>query len=234
MGVELVIFDWDGTLIDSTGRIAESLHHAAVDTGLPVLAPQRYRSIIGLGLPEALAALYPDANDGERHQLRAHYARHYIDSTEASPCALYDGAQQLLDELRGRDIRLAVATGKNRPGLERAFRHSGIADYFVSSRTADETSSKPHPRMLLEILHELRVNADAAIMVGDTTFDLEMARRAQMSAIGITHGAHDVDELRRCEPLALVDHLLHVLDVLDARNESPQKNSISLHFGELT
>lgn len=215
MTVELVVFDWDGTLVDSTGRIAESLHRAAVDTGLPTLPLSRYRSIIGLGLPEALQALYPDSDELTRQALRGHYARHYIDSTEAAPCAVYEGARELLELLHVRGIRLAVATGKNRPGLERAFRHSGIADYFISSRTADETASKPHPRMLLELLEEQRVTPSRAVMVGDTAFDLDMARRARVAAIGITHGAHSADELLACEPVALVEHLLHIPPVLD-------------------
>jgi phosphoglycolate phosphatase len=213
--VELVVFDWDGTLVDSTGRIAESLHRAAVDTGLPVLPVSRYRSIIGLGLPEALQSLYPDSDEQTRQTLRGHYARHYIESTEADPCAVYEGAQELLELLRTRGIRLAVATGKNRPGLERAFRHSGLADYFVASRTADETASKPHPRMLLELLEEQRVTPSRAVMVGDTAFDLDMARRARVAAIGITHGAHPAEQLLACEPVALVEHLSHIPPVLD-------------------
>jgi phosphoglycolate phosphatase len=217
VGVDLVVFDWDGTLIDSTTRIAESLHRAAQDTGLPLLSLGRYRSIIGLGLPEALHSLYPDADEQTRHVLRGHYAAHYIAATEADPCLPYDGAVELLENLRDRGIRLAVATGKNRPGLERAFAHSGLAEFFVSSRTADETASKPDPRMLLELLREQGVLSQRSIMVGDTGFDLEMARRARVPAIGVTHGAHDADELMRHDPIALVDHLLHILDVVDKR-----------------
>lgn len=215
MTVELVVFDWDGTLIDSTSRIAESLHQAAVDTGLPLLSSSRYRSIIGLGLPEALQSLYPQADEATRAELRGHYARRYIASTEADPCLPYDGAVELLDRLRARNVRLAVATGKNRPGLERAFAHSGLGDYFIATRTADETASKPDPRMLEEILAEQHVAPHAAVMIGDTGFDLEMARRARVPSIGVTHGAHDAAELRRHEPVALVDHLLHVLAVIE-------------------
>lgn len=215
MTIELVVFDWDGTLIDSTGRIVECLHRAARDTDLPTLAPDRYRSIIGLGLPEALRTLYPDSDDDTRAALRGHYARHYIIAAEEDPCRPYAGAISLLETLRGRGVRLAVATGKNRAGLERAFRNTGLGDYFAVSRTADETASKPDPRMLLEILAEQRVDAAATLMIGDTGFDLDMARRADVDAIGITHGAHAADELLRYNPLALVDHLDHVLAVLD-------------------
>lgn len=214
MTIDLVVFDWDGTLIDSTGRIVECLRRAALDTDLPVLAAARYRSIIGLGLPEALRALYPDSDDDTRTALRGHYARHYI-AAEEDPCRPYAGAIRLLETLRGRGVRLAVATGKNRAGLDRAFRNTGLGDYFAVSRTADETASKPDPRMLLEILAEQRVDAAATLMIGDTGFDLDMARRADVDAIGITHGAHAADELLRYNPLALVDHLDHVLAVLD-------------------
>lgn len=215
MSVTLVVFDWDGTLIDSTGRIAESLHRAAQDTGLPLLSAQAYRSIIGLGLPEALRALYPDVDEDMRVQLRGHYARHYIASTEAEPCPPYDGAVELLETLHARGTRLAVATGKNRPGLERALAHSGFGHYFHATRTADETASKPDPLMLAEILAEQRVEPHRALMVGDTGFDLEMARRAGVPSVGITHGAHDAAELQRHAPRALVHHLLHVLHVID-------------------
>lgn len=216
MDTQLVIFDWDGTLIDSTGHIARSLHHAAQQTGLPLLSQARYRSIIGLGLPEALRDLYPDIDEGTQLELRVHYASHYIASTDVEPCPIYPGAVALLEGLRARGIRLAVATGKNRPGLERAFASSGLGDYFVTSRTADETASKPDPQMLHEILAEQGVAAEAALMVGDTGFDLEMARRAQVPSIGITHGAHAADELLRHAPVALVDHLDHVFSVVAA------------------
>ncbi len=214
MAVELVVFDWDGTLVDSTGRIVECLHRAADDTRLPLLAPERYRSIIGLGLPEALLALYPDTDAATREFLRSRYAHHYI-AAEDDPCRPYDGAVRLLDALRARGIRLAVATGKNRPGLTRAFRNTGLGDYFVSSRTADETRSKPHPLMLEELLAEQRIPAPAAVMIGDTSFDLEMARLAGVPSVGITHGAHDADELLRHAPLALADHLDEILDILE-------------------
>lgn len=206
MTIEVVVFDWDGTLIDSTGRIADCLALAARDTGLPDLGADRFRSIIGLGLPEALRDLYPQADEDAREQLRARYAHHYI-AAEAEPCPPYPGAVALLEGLRGRGLRLAVATGKNRPGLERAFRSSGLAHYFHASRTSDETRSKPHPRMLEELLAEFGVPREAALMIGDTSFDLDMARRAGVGAVGVTHGAHDAEELLRYNPLALIDHL---------------------------
>lgn len=221
MSIELVVFDWDGTLIDSTGRIADCLQLAAQETGMPLLPRERYLGIIGLGLPEAFRTLYPDSDDETRVELRRHYARHYIALGDESPCQPYDGALELLDALQARGLRLAVATGKNRPGLERAFEQTGLRDRFHLSRTADETASKPDPQMLNEILAELSLPPSRALMVGDTGFDLEMAARAGVPSVGLTHGAHGIDELRRHRPLALVDHLLHVLSIVDRARENP-------------
>lgn len=215
MGIDLVVFDWDGTLIDSTGRIADCLHAAAQDVGMPLLARERYLGIIGLGLPEAFRTLYPDSDETTRQELRRHYARHYIARGEEAPCQPYDGAVDLLDTLQARGVRLAVATGKNRPGLERAFDQTGLRERFHATRTADETASKPDPQMLNEILSELHVPPQRALMVGDTGFDLEMAARAGVASVGLTHGAHGADELRRHRPVALIDHLRHVLSVVD-------------------
>lgn len=215
MSIELVVFDWDGTLIDSTGRIADCLQHAAERTGLPLRSRREYLGIIGLGLPEALRALYPESDESTRAQLRRHYADQYIALGDSEPCQPYDGAVELLEDLRARGLQLAVATGKNRPGLERALAQTGLRDHFHLSRTADETASKPDPRMLNEILAELGVEPARTLMVGDTGFDLEMAARAGVPSVGLTHGAHAADELLRHRPLALVDHLRHVLDLVD-------------------
>lgn len=202
----LVVFDWDGTLVDSTARIVDCLHQAALATGLPVLAADAYRHIIGLGLPEAIAALYPEADDGQRQRMRAAYSRCYTEA-EATPNQPYAGVPELLDALRMRGVLLAVATGKSRPGLDRAFRNTGLGHFFHDSRTADETASKPDPRMLQELLQAARLPPAAVLMVGDTTFDLDMAARAAVPAVGITHGAHPAGRLAQSAPLALVDDI---------------------------
>ncbi|MFZ5755514.1 MAG: HAD family hydrolase [Pseudomonadota bacterium] len=212
---DLVVFDWDGTLIDSTGRIADCLAYAARETGLPLLPRERYIGIIGLGLPEAFRALYPEAGDALRTELRSHYARHYIALGETEPSRPYEGAVELLDGLRARGLKLAVATGKNRPGLERAFAQTGLRDRFHASRTSDETASKPDPRMLNELLAEFGVAPSRALMVGDTGFDLEMAARAGVPSLGLTHGAHDAAELLRHGPRALLDRLGDVLAFIE-------------------
>lgn len=222
VSIELVVFDWDGTLIDSTGRIADCLQLAAQETGMPLLPRARYLGIIGLGLPEAFRVLYPDSDDDTRVELRRHYARHYIALGDAAPCQPYDGAIELLDALRARGLQLAVATGKNRPGLERAFAQTGLRDRFHLSRTADETASKPDPLMLNEILDELALPPSRALMVGDTGFDLEMAARAGVASVGLTHGAHGIEELERHRPLALIDHLQHVLSIVDRARMHPE------------
>ncbi len=210
-----MVFDWDGTLIDSTGRIADCLQHAAECVGLPLRSRQEYLGIIGLGLPEAFRVLYPESDEVTRKDLRRHYAERYIALGDSAPCQLYDGAVDLLDNLRARGLRLAVATGKNRPGLERAFDQTGLRDHFHVSRTADETVSKPDPRMLNEILALLSVPPDRALMVGDTSFDLEMAARAGVPSVGLTHGAHAADTLLRHRPLALIDHLRHITAIVE-------------------
>ncbi|PKM21839.1 MAG: HAD family hydrolase, partial [Gammaproteobacteria bacterium HGW-Gammaproteobacteria-14] len=150
----LVIFDWDGTLMDSTGRIVECLCLAAADAGLPTLAQDHARSIIGLGLPEAIRTLFPGIGYEDAEQMRQHYARRFV-AAEAVPCALFPGVRELLDELAASGVAMAVATGKSRKGLTRVWQGNDLADYFAASRCADESRSKPHPAMVQELLAEL-------------------------------------------------------------------------------
>lgn len=145
MRYELVIFDWDGTVMDSTGRIIACMHKAGADLCLPVLEDDTVREIIGLGLPEALRTLYPGIDDGELERMRARYAVHFV-AAEQRPSLLYPGARETLEALRGAGVRLAVATGKSRKGLDRVWASSGLAGYFDASRCADETHSKPPRR----------------------------------------------------------------------------------------
>ena len=191
MNYDLVIFDWDGTVMDSTGRIVSCMQLAAGDLGLPSLPDEVVRSIIGLGLPEAIGTLYPVLDGGGIESMRERYAFHFI-AAEATPSALYPGAESLLTELRD----------------------TGLDRYFHASRCADESHSKPHPAMVLELLEELAVPAQRAIVVGDTTFDLEMARAAGVDRVAVSYGAHPVEKLLPCEPLAVIDRLHHLLPVL--------------------
>lgn len=210
---DLVIFDWDGTVMDSTGRIVSCMQLAAVDMALPSLADSVVCSIIGLGLPEAIATLYPQLDDAGIVAMRDRYAFHFI-AAEQTPSALYPAAEQVLIHLREQGLKLAVATGKSRKGLQRVWGNTGLERYFDASRCADESHSKPHPAMVLELLEAMAVPAERAVVVGDTTYDLEMARAASVDRIGVSYGAHPVEQLLPCEPLAVIDRLDHLLPLV--------------------
>lgn len=213
MAYQLVIFDWDGTVMDSTGRIIACMHKAGADLCLPVLEDDAVREIIGLGLPEALRTLYPGIDDQALERMRERYAVHFV-AAEASPSRLYPGARETLAALRRAGLRLAVATGKSRKGLDRVWASSGLGDSFDASRCADETHSKPHPAMVTELLTELRVAPDRALVVGDTSFDLQMARDAGVDRVAVSYGAHPVDRLMNFHPLAVIDALPQLLPLL--------------------
>ena len=213
MAYQLVIFDWDGTVMDSTGRIIACMHQAGADLCLPVLEDDAVREIIGLGLPEALRTLYPGIGDRDLERMRERYAAHFV-AAEASPSRLYPGARETLATLRAAGLRLAVATGKSRKGLDRVWASSGLGDSFDASRCADETHSKPHPAMVTELLTELGVAPERALVVGDTSFDLQMARDAGVDRVAVSYGAHPVDRLMNFHPLAVIDALPQLLPLL--------------------
>ncbi len=202
----LIIFDWDGTLMDSAAQIVRCMQLAADECQVAVPSDAAVRQIIGLGLPEALAELFPQQEVAVHEQVRARYAQHFIAGTGGAS-QLFAGVPELLDELLGRGHRLAVATGKSRLGLDRVLGLTGLAPAFHATRCADETASKPDPRMLHELLAELGYMPAEAVMVGDTTYDLEMAQRARMPRIGVSYGVHSVADLQRFTPKALVDDI---------------------------
>ncbi|MET0380016.1 MAG: HAD-IA family hydrolase [Spongiibacteraceae bacterium] len=195
----LFIFDWDGTLLDSAARIVAVMQQAGDDCGLPSLTQASIKNIIGLGLPEALRALHPEAPDDQLLALQAAYSRRFVESEDV-PCSLFPGVLTTLEKLRADGNRLAVATGKSRRGLVRVLAGLGLSDYFDATRCADETRSKPHPQMLHELLVELAVPAECAVMVGDTEYDMEMAVSAGMRRVAVDYGAHAVERLLRYEP----------------------------------
>lgn len=195
----LFIFDWDGTLLDSTDRIVAVMQQAIAERGLMPLTDTSIRNIIGLGLPEALRALFPELPDGELAELQAAYSRHFV-AAEDVPCQLFPGVGATLEKLRADGNRLAVATGKSRRGLTRVLAGLGMLDYFDATRCADETRSKPHPQMLHELLDELVVPAGRAVMVGDTEYDMEMAANAGMPRVAVDYGAHSVERLLPYKP----------------------------------
>ncbi|MDX1804551.1 MAG: HAD-IA family hydrolase [Alcanivorax sp.] len=213
MNYQLVIFDWDGTVMDSTGRIVHCMQQAAVDLTLPSLHADAVRGIIGLGLPEAIASLYPQLDADGIEQMRARYAAHFI-AAEQTPSALYPGALEVLTQLRQAGLKLAVATGKSRKGLQRVWGNTGLDRYFDASRCADESRSKPHPAMVLELLSQFRVAPEQALVVGDTSFDLEMARAAGVDRVAVSYGAHPLERLVPCEPRAIIDELMQLLPLI--------------------
>lgn len=196
---ELLIFDWDGTLADSVARIVESVRVAAHHLGLAPPEESAIRGIIGLGLPEAIAALYPHLDSAAVEDYRQAYADHYVTLDEEPP-PLFPGVVEGLEALRGAGYRLAVATGKSRRGLQRVLAGHGWPDYFEITRCADESGSKPSPRMLHEILAHCAVPAGRALMIGDATFDLQMARNAGMDAVAVGYGAQPLERLRPFAP----------------------------------
>jgi phosphoglycolate phosphatase len=198
---DLLIFDWDGTLMDSAGVIVACIQQSSADLGWPVPSYAAASHIIGLGLKEAVAALFPDKLETDHPKLVERYRYHYLAQDHEIP--LFTGATELIRDLRERGYILAVATGKARRGLARAFEHSGLEPYFHASRTADETFSKPHPAMIQELLDELMVTPERALMIGDTSHDLEMARNAGINALAAGYGAHPPEHLATYNPVAL-------------------------------
>ena len=201
---KLLIFDWDGTLADSIGRIVESMHIASERSGFQLRDDFAVKGIIGLGLPEAIRTLYPEIGDGELMAFRDYYAEHYI-AAEAVPSPLFEGVLESMEAFRADGYHLAVATGKARRGLDRVLKAHGWEDYFDVTRAADETASKPHPLMLEQILAHCEVRPEQALMVGDSSFDLQMARNAGMDSVAVSYGAQSIEALQQFEPRLSID-----------------------------
>jgi len=200
---DLIVFDWDGTVMDSTAVIAGSIQSACRDLGLPVPSDEDARHVIGLGLQQALRYAVPLAPESMYEPLADRY-RHYFLAQDSS-IPLYAGARETIGELHASGYLLGVATGKSRAGLERVLDASGMRAYFHATRTADQTFSKPHPAMLLEIMDELGVLPERTLMIGDTTHDVELAQNAGVDAVAVGHGAHPPEQLLALSPRALVN-----------------------------
>jgi len=212
----LVVFDWDGTLVNSTEKIVSAMQSAAPRCGLAVLADDAVKQIIGLGLPEAIAQLYPDASAKAQEALKLAYSQDFIAADESQKCALYDGVLPCFAALDALGVERAVATGKSRKGLNRMLDNFDWHDNFVATRCADETASKPHPLMLEELLLAQNKSPQQMIMVGDTTFDLEMAKNAGVRSVGVSYGAHRVEQLDAFSPLAVLDCLSDLPAIVEA------------------
>ncbi|MDR2032460.1 MAG: HAD-IIIA family hydrolase [Azoarcus sp.] len=210
----LIVFDWDGTLMDSTTAIARALQSACRDLGLPVPDDIRARHVIGLGLTEALQYAAPGLSAHDYLKIAARYRHHYLAGIEE--LTLFPGIAALLAELRHAGRLLAVATGKSRAGLDRVLEQSGLGLLFHATRCADECFSKPHPAMLEELMDELRIAPDRTLMIGDTTHDLQMAKNAGVAGVGVGFGAHTLAALRAEAPLACVETPEALVDWLKA------------------
>jgi phosphoglycolate phosphatase len=186
---DLVVFDWDGTLFDSTALITRCIQAACVDVGVPRPSDEQASYVIGMGLIEALQHAAPDLPPARYRELGERYRHHYF--ARQHEIVFFDGTLEMLQALKARGHRLAVATGKSRRGLDDALHTSALAGLFDASRTADETASKPDPRMLIELMEEFRVAPERTLMIGDTTHDLLLARNAGAASVGVGYGAHD-------------------------------------------
>jgi phosphoglycolate phosphatase len=197
----LLVFDWDGTIIDSANTIAECIRLAAGDLGLEVPTKEQASHVIGLGLHDALRLAVPGLRDGQITEFVERYRHHFRAREQAMD--LFAGMRMLIERLHG-ETTLGIATGKSRRGLDRSLETTGLKAFFRASRCADETHPKPHPAMLLELIAELEVSAGDALMIGDTSHDLDMARAAGVDALAVTYGAHAEEGLRSCQPRACV------------------------------
>ncbi|CAK0766309.1 phosphoglycolate phosphatase [Gammaproteobacteria bacterium] len=214
MAYRLIIFDWDGTLIDSEGHIVSCFQKAACDLGLPPLTYAAVRNIIGLGLMESCAVLLPSLDEAGQLKLVDRYRYHYFQESTHDSSHLFPEVEKTLWRLHDNGYLLAIATGKSRRGLNRALREMNLEHFFHATRCADETTSKPDPRMVLEILDELNFSPGQAVMIGDTEYDMEMAHNAAIACIAVTYGAHERERLLRWQPLACLDELSELCALL--------------------
>jgi phosphoglycolate phosphatase len=203
---QLIVFDWDGTIIDSQAHIIRSMQRAIADEALQMPSQDAIRHIIGLSLNDAIATLFPHADPTSVERVAQLYREHFFAEGE-QPSELFDHAADTIHDLHARGYYLAVATGKGRQGLDIALRTTGLEPFFHITRCADETRSKPDPMMLDEILTDLDLSAGDAIMVGDTSYDLDMASSQGMDSVAVSYGMHDVELLKTCNPTYLIDSI---------------------------
>jgi phosphoglycolate phosphatase len=205
---DLIVFDWDGTLMDSTSTIVKCIQAAAKDLGLPIPRDEQASHVIGLGLHEAMQAAMPNIDPGLYPKLVERYRFHYL--SKDHELVLFDGVREMLLELRQNAYFLAVATGKSRVGLNRAMNAVGVLSLFNATRCADETFSKPHPAMLQELTRELGQDLKRTVMIGDTTHDLMMASNAGAHGIAVEYGAHPIEQLHACGPVYSARTVAHL------------------------
>ena len=211
---KLLIFDWDGTLMDSETRIVNCLRAACVENGFAAQSDEKLKDVIGLGLKEALMKLQPDENVTVIEKLANTYRQEYL-LTNETHSALFPGVENLLTELEEQGYLLAIATGKGREGLDLSLEETQLHGRFHITRCASETLSKPHPRMLEEILHFTGLDAQQALMIGDTEYDMEMAQNANMHALAVSYGVHAIDRLLKHKPVDCLDDITELPNCLN-------------------
>jgi len=196
---DLIVFDWDGTLMDSTATIVKCIQGAAKDLGLPIPNREQAAHVIGLGMAEAMQVAMPGLDPKVYPRIVERYRYHYL--AKDHELTLFDGVPEMLQDLSQQGYFLAVATGKSRVGLNRSLNAAGLLSTFDATRCADETFSKPHPAMLQELTRELGQDLRRTVMIGDTTHDLMMAQNAGSSGIAVEYGAHPLNQLAACNPV---------------------------------
>jgi len=209
----LLVFDWDGTLMDSKAQIVNCMQSAIDELGLEPRSNQQITNIIGLGLEEAIIKLYPSL-DQKIVKLMAQTYRDYYLYKDKTPSPLFEGVVGVLDNLRNGGYDLAIATGKSRRGLDKGLTESGLHDYFPITRCADETRSKPHPQMLEEILVDYNTEAAQALMIGDSEYDLQLAQNAGVDGFAVSYGVHGLIRLLKQDPVGFIDEINQLPDWL--------------------
>lgn len=210
---DLLIFDWDGTLVDSIDWIVHCVQTAAKNCDCAIPSSQAAKDIIGLSIQEAVKKLFPEAQHNTRHQLTACYSELFF-SKQTTAEDLFSGVEEMLVQLKQEGYQLAVATGKTRSGLDKVLQSTGMNDFFDITRCADETASKPHPLMLEQIMQHTAVSPERTLMIGDSIHDLQMAQNARIAAIGVTCGAHSAEILQQYQPLLCLEQTIELLELI--------------------
>lgn len=210
---DLIIFDWDGTLVDSIDWIVHCIQQAAARYGCAIPEPQAAKDIIGLSIENAMLQLFPDVDLETRQKMAADYGQTFF-SKQISRDDLFPGVYEMLQQFRADGYRLAVATGKKTSGLQEAIHATGVAELFCTTRCSDQTASKPHPLMIDEIVAELGIDKQRTLMVGDSVHDLQMALNAQVASVGVTCGAHSESTLQQYQPLRCLQYPTELIGIL--------------------
>ncbi|MBF0219839.1 MAG: HAD-IA family hydrolase [Gammaproteobacteria bacterium] len=208
---DLIVFDWDGTLMDSEARIVACISAAIQDLNLEPRDSQAMRNVIGLGLHEAIEKLYPGSHEPFRLHFIERYRYHFLEA-DPTPSSLFADSRATVAALQQQRYLLAIATGKGRIGLDQVLEETAMGSHFITSRCADETRSKPHPQMLLEIIETCGVDPRRTLMVGDTEYDLEMGRHAGVATLAVSYGVHTLERLLTHQP----NGVIHAISELPA------------------